>query len=91
MEKALHTCTVRIAGRELTLTTENDDAVTRRIAAYVDRKIDETVSRTLPTRELAAIIASMSITEELFAAKDENTRLRNELYRLTKENEKKQD
>ena len=81
---ASHTCTVRIAGRDFTLSSEDPDEKPRRIAAYVDRKIAETSSQTLASREISAVIAALSITEELMAAEDENQRLRNRLFALEK-------
>ena len=77
---ASHTCTVRIAGRDFTLSSQDSDEKTRRIAAYVDRKIAEAAGQTLASREISAVIAALSITEELMTAEDENRRLRNELY-----------
>jgi cell division protein ZapA (FtsZ GTPase activity inhibitor) len=80
-----HTCTVRIAGRDFTLTSQESDEKTRRIAAYVDRKILEASSQTLASREISAVIAALSIAEELLDAQDDNQRLRNELYEARKD------
>ena len=81
MEK--HTSRVRIAGHELSLTTQKTEEETQRIAAYLDRKIIETGGRMPVRQEIALIAAALSVTEELYDAQQDNSRLRNELYQLT--------
>ncbi len=83
---ASHFCTVRIAGRDYTLTTSDTDEKARRVAAYVDRKIAEASGQSLASRELCAVIAALSIAEELLDAQDDNQRLRNALYEAEKKN-----
>ena len=77
-----NTLTVSIGGREYTLTSPGDDEWTRRIASYVDRKISEVSLHSSLNTEIAAVVASLSITEELFEAQKENQALRNRLYRM---------
>lgn len=74
------TCTVRIAGRDFTLTTKDAKEKTERVAAYVDRKMTELMDQTLASREVAAVICALSIAEELIDAQDENRRLTEALY-----------
>ena len=75
-----NTLTVSIGGREYTLTSPDNEEWTRRVAAYVDRKIGEVSLHSSMSTEIAAVVASLSITEELFEAQKENQALRNRLY-----------
>ena len=76
-----NTLTVSIGSREYTLTSPENEEWTRRVAAYVDRKIAEVSLHSSMSTEIAAVVASLSITEELFEAQKENQALRNRLYR----------
>ena len=78
--------TLRIAGREYTLTSSDSPEHVRRVPVYVDRKIAETASGGLMNREAAAVIACLSMAEELMSAQDDNTRLRRELMEARQEN-----
>ena len=73
------TYTLRIAGRDYTLTSGDAPEHVRRVAVYVDRKIAETQSSGFVNRESAAVIAGMAVADELLTAQDDNTRLRREL------------
>ena len=71
--------TVRIAGREYTLTGTDPEEHMRRVAVYVDRKMEElTLSTRLP-QPMIAVLTAMNIADDLIKAQDENTRLRKEL------------
>ena len=74
------TLSVRIGGRDYTLTSAESAEWTKRVADYVDRKINEVSMHTAMNREIAAVIAALSITEELFQAQQQNQALRNRLY-----------
>ncbi len=78
------TFTARIGGHEYTLSAHGDPERLRRIAAYLDRKVGEATMHTQMNGEIAAVIAGLSVTEELFDAKDEAQRLRNQLYEMTR-------
>ncbi len=79
------TYTLRIAGRDYTLTSGDAPEHVRRVAVYVDRKIAETQSSGFVNRENAAVIAGLSIADELLTAQDDNTRLRRELMQARQE------
>ncbi len=79
------TYTLRIAGRDYTLTSGDAPEHVRRVAVYVDRKIAETQSSGFVNRESAAVIAGLSIADELLTAQDDNTRLRRELMQARQE------
>ena len=78
------TFTARIGGRDYTLSAHGDPERLRRIADYLDRKIGEASMHTNLNGEIAAVIAGLSVTEELFNAKDEAQRLRDQLYEIAK-------
>ena len=79
------TYTLRIAGRDYTLTSGDAPEHVRRVAVYVDRKIAETQSTGFVNRESAAVIAALSVADELLTAQDDNTRLRRELMQARQE------
>ncbi|MBE5783432.1 MAG: cell division protein ZapA [Clostridiales bacterium] len=79
------TYTLRVAGRDYTLTSTDSPEHVRRVAVYVDRKIAETGSSGFVNRETAAVIAGLSMADELLNAQDDNTRLRRELMQARQE------
>lgn len=74
--------TVRVAGREYALVSSDSPEHLSRVAAYVDRRITETVYATRMNRENVAVLVSLNIADELMKAHDENARLRRELNEL---------
>lgn len=83
--KGEKTYTLRIAGRDYTITSADAPERVRRVAVYMDRKIAETGSAGLMNRESAAVIAGLTIADELLTAQDDNTRLRRELMQARQE------
>ena len=77
--------TLRIAGRDYTITSSDAPEHVRRVAVYIDRKIAETASAGFVNRESAAVIAGMTVADELLTAQDDNTRLRRELLHVRQE------
>ena len=77
--------TLRIAGRDYTLTSSDAPEHVRRVAVYLDRKLAETASSGFLNREAAAVIAGLSIADELLSSQDDNTRLRRELMQARQE------
>ena len=77
--------TLRIAGRDYTLTSADSPEHVKRVAVYVDRKIAETGSSGVVNREGAAVIAGLAMADELLTAQDDNTRLRRELMQARQE------
>ena len=76
--------TARIGWRDYTLSAQDDPERLKRIADYLDRKIAEAKMHTAMNGEIAAVVAGLSVTEELFTAKDEAQRLRDQLYEITR-------
>ena len=71
--------TVRIGGRDYTLTGVASEDHMKRVAVFVDRKMEElTLSTRLP-QPMIAVLTAMNIADDLIKAQDENTRLRKEL------------
>jgi cell division protein ZapA len=63
--------TVRIAGEEHTIRSSADPEYTARCAEYVDRRFHETEKQVgLLEGHKVAILAALSITDELFRAQD---------------------
>lgn len=79
------TYTLRIAGRDYTITSSDAPEHVRRVAVYIDRKIAETASAGFVNRESAAVIAGLTVADELLTAQDDNTRLRRELMQARQE------
>ena len=77
--------TLRIAGRDYTITSSDPPEHVRRVAVYMDRKIAEMGSAGFVNRESAAVIAGLTVADELLTAQDDNTRLRRELMRARQE------
>lgn len=73
------TISVQIAGRDYNLTSADSAEHMRRMAAYVDRKMRELMAAGPMTRESAAVMAALTISDELLKSQDDNTRLRRKL------------
>ncbi len=74
--------TVRIAGREYTMSGTDSEEHMHRVAVYVDRKMEEiTLATRMPTN-MVSVLTAMNVTDELLKAQDENTRLRKEMMAL---------
>lgn len=79
---------VRVGGKEYTLLYD-DPAYMQRVAAYVDRCLNETaLAARLPVAN-ATVLAAISLGEDLMKAQDENRRLRRELQQLREQLESK--
>ena len=74
--------TLRVAGKEYALVSSDSPEHLSRVAKYVDRQITETIFATRASKENAAVLVALNLTDELMKAKDENARLRRELNAL---------
>lgn len=80
MSDERHAVTVRIAGEEHAIRSAAEPDYTRRCARFVDDRIAEIRSRAgLVEGHRAAILAALSLTDELFQAQEEVERLRREV------------
>lgn len=71
--------TVQIGGRDYTITGLDSEEHIKRVAAYVDRKMQELSASTRLPPQMVTVLTAMNIADTLIKAEDENTRLRNEL------------
>ncbi|MBQ3222149.1 MAG: cell division protein ZapA [Clostridia bacterium] len=74
--------TVRIAGHDYTLTSYDSQEHVQRVAKYVDRMVsDMNLATRLPAAQVA-VLAAMSIADDMVKARDEVTKLKKELAEL---------
>jgi len=78
--------TVEVAGQKLTLRTEAGEEYLHALAAFVNDKIAEvkTSTRTFSTHALA-ILAALNIADELFQARDQARKEKDELKKRVRE------
>ena len=70
--------TVKIAGKEYTISSYDSKAYVQRVADLVNRRLEEIAEVTrMPANQMAVLVAVNS-TDELVKAKDEMTRIRRE-------------
>ena len=80
--------TVRIAGRDYTIASYDSPEYVSRVAAYVDRKMNElSLATRLPAGQLA-VLAAVNATDDMMKSRDEIRRLRAELDALRDQLEK---
>ena len=78
--------TVTVAGKPYTLVSSDPPEHVKRVAAYVDRKLNETAAVTnLPSGQ-AAVLTCFNLAEDLLKAQDENTLLRRQNEQLARVN-----
>ena len=76
---------VRVAGKEYALVSSDPPEYMQRVAAYVDRKLNEmSVATRLPSN-MVAVLACLNMADDLMKSHDETTRLRKELMLLRQE------
>ncbi len=82
--------TVRIAGKDYTMSGYDKEEYVRRVAIYVDRKIHELSMTTRMPMQDVCVLTSVTIADELLKAQDEINRLRRELSETRQALEKAQ-
>ena len=71
-----NTISVKIAGKEYTISGFDSEESVRRVAAWVDRSMNElAVSTHLPPNELA-VLTAVNAADRMIKSEDENTHLR---------------
>ena len=74
--------TVRIAGKDYTIASYDPPAYVNRVAAYVDRKMNElSLATHLPAGQLA-VLTAVNATDDMMKSRDEIDRLRREAEAL---------
>ena len=91
MPQRERTYTLRVAGKDYTISSADAPEHVRRMGTYVDRKIAETASSGFLSRETATVICALSLADELITAQDDNTRLRRELLEARQALKQKQE
>lgn len=76
---------VRVAGKEYVLVSSDPPEYMQRVAAYVDRKLNEVSVATRLPSNMVAVLACLNMADDLMKSHDENTRLRKELMLLRQE------
>ena len=77
---------VTVAGKNYTLVSGDSPEFVKRVAAFVDRKLNETAAVTnLPSGQ-AAVLTCFNLAEDLLKAQDENTLLRRQIEQLARAN-----
>ena len=71
--------TVRIAGKDYTMSGYDKEDYVRRVAIYVDRKIQELSLATRMPMQDVSVLTAVTIADDMLKAKDEANRLRREL------------
>ena len=68
--------TVTICGKDYTMVGVESEEHIRRVAVYIDRKMEEMMCTYRLSQPMAAVLTAMNLADELLQAQDENTRLR---------------
>ena len=76
---------VTVAGKEYTLVSSESPEYMNRVAAYVDRKLEEMAMATRLPTNMVAVLTALNMADELMKAHDENSRLRREIMALRAE------
>lgn len=71
--------TMNICGEEYTLVAEEAPSYMQRVAKYVDGKMSELTGAAKISRNDAAVLAAVNITDELFKAQEAAENLRRQL------------
>ncbi|MBQ7040053.1 MAG: cell division protein ZapA [Clostridia bacterium] len=82
MEEKMVKTTIRLLGNDYDITSSDSEEYIHRVAFYVDKKLSEIASRnTRLSTNMAAVLASVNIADELF-------KLREEMATVSAENER---
>lgn len=70
---------IRVGGRDYTMVSEEPSEYILRVAAYVDRKMQELNATASLNNAMISVLTALNIADELFHAQDENARMRKDL------------
>lgn len=76
--------TVTVAGKNYTLVSGDPPEYVKRVAAFVDRKLNETAAVANLSSGQAAVLTCFHLAEDLLKAQDENTLLRRQMEQLAR-------
>lgn len=73
---------IHLMGHDYAMLTDQPGEQVQRIARYVDRRMHELAITTRAGEQMTPVLTAMTLAGELFAAQDENNRLRREIAAL---------
>lgn len=79
--------TVTVAGKPYTLVSTDPPEYVRRVADFVDRKLNETMTVTHLPAGQAAVMTCFNLAEDLLKAQDEAAFARKQMEKMTEEQE----
>ena len=79
--------TVTVAGKPYTLVSTDPPEYVRRVADFVDRKLNETMTVTHLPAGQAAVMTCFNLAEDLLKAQDEAAFARKQMEKMVKEQE----
>ena len=82
--------TVTVGGKPYTLVSTDPPEYVRRVAGFVDRKLNETMTVTKLPSAQAAVLTCFNLAEDLLKAQDENTLLRRQMEQMAERIGKKE-
>ena len=82
--------TVRIAGKDYTMSGYDSENYMRRVAIFVDRKISELSMVTRMNVQDSAVLTAVTVADDLIKSQDENKRIRRELEEMRAQMEQMQ-
>ena len=74
---------VQVAGKSYTLISSDPPEYVRRVAALVDRRLNEMQIASGMALQQASVLTCFNLADELLKARDENTELKRRMQRLT--------
>lgn len=83
--------TVKIAGKEYNITGYDSEEHVQRVAAHVDRKMNELSAATHLQPTQLAVLTAVNATDDMMKSRDEIRRLRRENERLREALEKRRE
>ncbi len=82
--------TVRIAGKDYTMSGYDSEIYVRRVASFVDRKINELSRVTRMSLQDVTVLTAVTTADELLKSQDENNRMRREVMETRRQMEELQ-
>lgn len=80
---------VRVAGKNYTLVSSDPPEYVRRVAALVDRRLNEMELAAGISQQQAMALTCFNLADELLKARDENTELKRRMLETRAEEKKK--
>ena len=86
MDENLTKTTIRLLGNEYTITSTDSEEYVHRVAFYVDKMLTDIYSRNSRlSTNMAAVLASVNIADDLFKLRDELDKIKTECEDISAE------